>query len=128
MQDDGSVLAHAKQEVAIGVGQNQDHRVRIGCGDVADVVEHSALGFVGALLGFGAIKTELHSRRIKGCAILKLDTFAQFEGEGFAVSVHGPTFGQQWRDGTIDIDFGQAFKNVVVHHFTNGGGWRSGGV
>ena len=74
-----------------------------------NVIEYSAFGFVGALLGFGAIETELHSGRVKGCAILKLHAFAQFEGEGFAIGVHGPAFGQQGRDGAIDIDFCQAF-------------------
>ena len=95
---------------------------------MTDVVEHSAFGFVGALLGLGTFKAELHSRRVEGGAVLKLHAFAQFEGEGFAVSIHDPAFRQQRRDGAIDIDFGQAFEDVVVHHFTNGSGRRGGGI
>ena len=73
-----------------------------------NVIEHSAFGFVGALLAFGALEAELDGGRIKGCAILELDAFAQFEGEGFAVGIHGPALGQQGRDRPIDIDFGKA--------------------
>jgi hypothetical protein len=65
VQDDGGVLAQAEGQHGLGVVQHQDHRVRIGRADAADVVEHRLLGLVGAARRLGALEAELDGRASK---------------------------------------------------------------
>jgi hypothetical protein len=61
VQDDGCVLAHAEQEIAIGMVKTKTTVCASGVEMWLMLLNYSALGFVGALLSFGAIEAELHS-------------------------------------------------------------------
>ena len=80
VEDDRGVLAHAEQEVAVGVVEHQDHGVRVGRVDAADVVEHRLLRLVGRAFGLGALEAELHVAGVEGLAVVELHAAAQLEG------------------------------------------------
>ena len=123
-EDHGRVLAQAEGQVRVGMVQPQHHGVRVGRGDVRDVVEQRRARLVGRAGRACALEAEAHRCGVKGRAVVKAHALAQLQRAGALARIHLPALRQQGRHAAVLLDARQALQHVVVHHLAHGG--RSG--
>ena len=122
--DHRGVEAEVKQRVEARRLEGQDDDVGVGSVGRRDRLEEGFL-LIGRI-GGGALEGEFDVLRRQRLAILEMDALAQLEGQRLGVGRHGPTLGEQRRDGEVVADLRQALEHIVVDDVADRGG-RSGG-